>query len=121
MPQDAPDSKDNYRRFNEQVRAHGEVWGLRGDDGWAFCDSSEYEETEVLLFWSERADAEKHAREDWGRHIPTAIPIDEFVDRWLHGMEQDGLLVGPNWDAELEGLEIEPGELAENLTDDDPA
>ena len=37
------------------------------------------------------------------------------IDTWLAGMSEDGVLVGTNWDAELEGLEVEPSDLAEEL------
>jgi hypothetical protein len=31
-------------------------------------------------------------------------------------MDKDGVLVGPNWDANLCGLEVEPLELSQKLT-----
>lgn len=121
MPQDRATSEDNSRRFVEQVRASGEVWGLRGEEGWAYCTSSEYEDTDVLIFWSDRAEAQQHAQGEWARHRPTAIPLEEFVDQWLEGMHEDGALVGPNWDADLCGSEMEPSDLADELTADETA
>jgi hypothetical protein len=40
------------------------------------------------------------------------------VEDWLAGMDEDGILVGPNWNAELDGLEIEPIEILKQLTED---
>jgi hypothetical protein len=119
MPKHREDPESHYRRFIEQVLTSGEVWGLHSESGWAFCESNEYEDTDVLVFWSDRADAQKHALGEWSNFQPTAIPLDEFTDQWLAGMDEDGALVGPNWDADLNGLEVEPADLAEQLTADD--
>ena len=35
---------------------------------------------------------------------------------WLTGMTEDGILVGPNWNDDLDGLEVEPDEVAQQLT-----
>lgn len=121
MLQDRAASEANYRRFIEQVRDTQEVWGLQSDEGWAYCASNEYEDTDVLLFWSDRAYAQSHAKGEWSRHKPVAIPLEEFIDNWLQGMDEDGVLVGPNWDTGLCGLEVEPGEVAEKLTSDETA
>ena len=37
------------------------------------------------------------------------------MNNWLHGMNQDGLLVGVNWNVKLIGLEVEPYELFKEL------
>ncbi len=121
MIQDRATSEGNYQRFIERARESGKVWGLRGDDGWAYCASNEYEDTDVLVFWSDRAYAQRHAQADWRGHKPTVIPLDEFIDNWLQGMHNDGALVGPNWDPELCGLEVEPREVADKLTADETA
>lgn len=119
MAQESGISDKNYRRFIEQVLETGEVWGLRGEDGWAYCASNEYEDTEVLVFWSDRARAQKHAIGEWSEHEPVAISLDEFIDNWLQGMDDDGALVGPNWEEGLDGIEVEPSEMAELLTSDE--
>ena len=119
MPQDRATSESNYRNFIERVQDSGEVWGLRCDEGWAYCASNEYEDTDVLVCWSDRAYAQRHVQGDWSKHTPTAIPLDEFIDRWLQGMDDDGALVGPNWDADLCGLEVEPREIADQLITDE--
>ncbi len=117
MLQNQATSEENYERFIHRVRQSREVWGLKSPEGWAFCPSSEQEERDVLVFWSDRAYATRHAKEGWSRHKPAAIPLDTFIDRWLHGMHEDGALVGPNWDAHLCGLEVEPQIVARRLTE----
>lgn len=116
MPQDHSTSESNYRRFIERISESGEVWGLESKDGWAYCPSNEYEDTDVLVFWSDRASAQRHAHDDWSDHHPAKISLEDFVDQWLQGMHEDGALVGPDWDDQLHGLEVEPHELAAELT-----
>jgi hypothetical protein len=116
MLQDHATSQESYDRFVERVLERREVYGLRSPNGgWAVCPSHEEEGASVLVFWSDRAYAARHQKEDWKDYIPTAIPFDEFTDAWLKGMHTDGSLVGPNWDANLCGLEVRPIEVAKRL------
>ncbi len=119
MDQNHATPEDDYRRFVEKVRETGEVWGLRIEDSWAYCPSNEYEDTDVLVFWSDRASAQSHVQGEWSEHKPESIPLDEFIENWLPGMDEDGMLVGPNWDADLRGLEVEPQDMVEELTEDE--
>jgi hypothetical protein len=41
--------------------------------------------------------------------------MEEFLDDWLPGMHSDVLLVGINWNLDLEGDEIEPLDLLEEF------
>ena len=42
--------------------------------------------------------------------------ISRFLEDWLPGMHEDNVMVGPNWDRELTGLEVEPADIAAHLT-----
>lgn len=44
-----------------------------------------------------------------------ALSLDEFLEDWLPGMHEDVYLVGVNWNQDLEGLEIEPLDLLEEI------
>lgn len=109
-----------YETFIQRVKETGEVWGLcRGEEEWAYSESDEFEDTEVLLFWSDKALALKLQQDEWRNHHATAIPVEEFVDKWLQGMHQDEIMVGPNWDADFVGLEVPAEEIARQLIDGD--
>jgi hypothetical protein len=110
--------RENHDRFVRDVKLTGLVWGLRTDRGWAVCDSAEYEETEVYPFWSDKAEASVHCTEEWADYAPAKLALDRFIDTWLPGMSEDGVLVGTNWDAELTGLEVDPDVLAQELLGD---
>jgi Protein of unknown function (DUF2750) len=111
-----PDLKANYERFVARVRASNTVWGLEDEEGWAVCPSNEYE-CDVYVFWSDEADALQHCTEDWAGYEPASIELESFLEHWLPGMERDGYLVGVQFNAELAGLEIEPGDLARDLSE----
>ena len=43
---------------------------------------------------------------------PFQIPLDEFLGRWLPGLERDGLKVGVNWSGNRAvGYDVEPGNV----------
>ena len=116
MFQDKASSRESYDRFVNRVVAGGTVWGLRSEDhGWAHSSSNEHAEVDVILFWSDRAYAARHQKEEWLDYVPTEIALDEFIDAWLRGMSEDGVLAGPNWDANLCGMEVPARDLAGRL------
>jgi hypothetical protein len=112
--------RENHDRFVRDVRATGLVWGLSTERGWAVCESAEYEEAEVYPFWSDEAGAKIHCTDEWADYVPTKLALDRFLDTWLPGMSEDGVLVGTNWDAELAGMEVEPEILAQELLGESP-
>jgi len=108
------DSVANYGRFISRVQSTGVVWGLKSDDGWAFCPSNE-SDADVLLFWSDEAYARRHCKEEWSHYLPTSIPLAQFQAKWLPGMARDGLLIGAQFNAHLAGLEVNPAKVAADL------
>jgi len=68
-------------RFTRRVRGHGEVWGLRSEAcGWANCPFNDGDE-DVLVLWSDRAYAARHAVHEWADYVPTAIALEAFMQR----------------------------------------
>ncbi|WED23208.1 DUF2750 domain-containing protein [Vibrio sp. JC009] len=107
------DIQANLELFVKETKENNLVWGLRNEEeGWLACDSAEFEESEVMPFWSAKEDAEIHNVEEWADFTVVEIPLDIFVEDWLITLGEDGVLVGTNWNAELEGKEVEPSELA---------
>ena len=107
----SPIDESRLDRFCARAAASGEVWVLTEGEDCAVVESEEFEETEVMPFWSSKAGAEGTATGDWARYTPGAVPLDEFVDKWLVQMHEDGFLVGPDWSDDLEGDEVEPEKL----------
>lgn len=116
MNEKQTDMEAEYDAFIVAIRQHGEVWGLCDKQGnWAVCPSASYEDTDVLPFWSTQQAAQALCTEEWKVYKPKALSLDEFLIDWLPGMHEDDVLVGTNWDTELEGLEVEPMDLAKEL------
>ena len=52
------DVQANLMLFVEETKRTNVVWGLKNEEeGWLACDSSEFEESEVMPFWSSKEDA----------------------------------------------------------------
>jgi len=90
------------------------VWGLQSGYRWAYCLSRQ-RDTEVMLFWSDETFAHGHATKEWEGHIPTPIDLSIFIENWLSVLQGDEVLIGLDFDKDLAGPEIEPGELAKAL------
>ncbi|GAF11251.1 hypothetical protein JCM19046_3053 [Bacillus sp. JCM 19046] len=104
-------SRKRHERFVKRVLEKETVWGLESEDGWCVCPSNQYEDTTVMLFWSDEAYARQCAVEEWSHYKPSPLQLEEFKKGWLPGMNEDGLLVGTNWNGKLIGLEVEPYDL----------
>ena len=111
------DIQTNLELFVSETKANSLVWGLRNEEGWLSCDSTEFENSEVMPFWSSKEDAQAHNVEEWSDFEVLEIPLDIFVEDWLLTLAEDGVLVGTNWNAQLEGKELEPSELAKMYLD----
>ena len=117
MSESTPDFEAVYDAFIATIRQSEVVWGLFSEktDGWATCPSAAYEDTDVLPFWSDAALAQALCTDEWAVYQPQQIPLEEFINDWLPGMHEDDALVGPDWTADLEGLELEPADVAAEL------
>ena len=98
----------SYRQFIQKIVETETVWGLAKDETWATSSSNEFEDAEVILFWSDKQGAAACAEDEWETYNPESISVIEFLENWCVGMYSDALLVGPNWSSDLLGKEVEP-------------
>ncbi len=106
---------ESYERFLQQAIDTGCVWGLEGEEGWALCPSTFNEDIDVMPLWSDADDAKVHCVDEWHKYQVLAISLEELLDEWLPGMHEDVLMVGINWDENMEGDEVEPLDLLEDF------
>ncbi|KAA3438731.1 DUF2750 domain-containing protein [Rufibacter hautae] len=116
MIQDSIIVKQRHERFIKKVCETEIVIGLESGDGFATSSSNNYEDEDenpipMICFWSEKAFAKACAKDGWINYTPTEIPLSEFLENWCVGMNNDGLLVGTNFDQNMFGHEIEPFDL----------
>ncbi|MYM64525.1 DUF2750 domain-containing protein [Pseudomaricurvus sp. HS19] len=107
--------EENLDRFIVEAIATGCVWALEGPDGFALCPSEGSDDIDVMPFWSQPEFAQAVCIDEWSVYKPVPVALEEFLDEWIDGMHADVLLVGINWSEELDGLEIEPLDLAEEF------
>ncbi|RYY85493.1 MAG: DUF2750 domain-containing protein [Chitinophagaceae bacterium] len=109
-------AEEQHTLFIKQAVENGSVWALRSSEGYAVSPSNDYDDSEVIPFWSHADGARALATDEWGAYDVTEVPLAEFLETWMLGMQNEDLLVGTNWDAELAGTELEPIELAYEIT-----
>jgi hypothetical protein len=113
------DPEENLDRLIVEALENSCVWGLcDGEGNWAVAPSEDNDNIDVMPFWSDRLLAEPLCNGEWAVYRPTAIDLEEFLDEWLPGLHQDMILVGINWNADLEGNEMEPLDLLEEFEED---
>jgi hypothetical protein len=97
--------------FRREVLERGEVWLVEDDDGVPAPISSDG--LRAMPFWSSVARAERAAQsEQFAGCRPRRLSLEEFGQRWLPGLERDGLLVGVNWSGpRATGYDVEPAQV----------
>ncbi|MEX1369124.1 MAG: DUF2750 domain-containing protein [Nannocystaceae bacterium] len=94
------------------------VWGLYAQT-WArstgLADDSEHAQVEALPFWSHSDSAARCVRGPWASYAPRAIELEAFVEQWLVGMVEDGIVAVIAPSPTSPGLVLPAAELAEAL------
>lgn len=97
---------------------------LRERSVWTLCDSKGFpapvntDGRRSAPFWSLRSRAERIARSvpAYANMEPVEIGIDVWRERWLPGLERDGLLVGLNWSGDrATGYDLQPADVERSL------
>jgi hypothetical protein len=108
-------AEEDHARFVKRVVAGELVWGLRNARGFVACESNDDVRRPVLMFWSDRAYAERTRKHRLEETETASISLFDFLFRFLTGMAQDKARAGTNWSGELIGLEIEPEQLQDEI------
>lgn len=107
----------NLDTFVEAVKESGQLFALSSGDDWVVVDSVEYADTDALPIFSSETAAAKLCQGEWADYKPAAIRLDVFFDQWLESLGEDEVMVGLDWNEELEGPEIDPFDLGKRLAD----
>jgi hypothetical protein len=111
---------DRYWYLIRRVADAEEVWLLATPTGSPMTIEVEPGSL-VYPIWPERefAEAAARARPEWGPVNATTRPLDEFMERWLPGMQRDGHKVGVFWvGPDLLGIDVEPAVLLQELKEE---
>lgn len=104
--------EERFEYFIRKVTDFSEVWGLF-DNGWA--TSSDKSGGTAIPFWPEKDFARLCASETWKNYAPRKIGIEDFLDKWLPGMEKDGSLAAVFPTPTDKSVFIEPNRLGSLL------
>ena len=73
------------------------------------------DEDDCIPVWLQADYAKAWAAEEWANCEPYAVPLKTWLDRWVKGMEEDGLAVAVFPLPEAIGVVEDPADVADNL------
>lgn len=105
--------------FLDTVKDEEIVYGLSKskENGWAYAPSK-HQDTDVLLFFSTEEFAQKCKKAEWSNYHLITLSLEIFTDRWLPNMINDNLLCGLDWDDDLNGVELSPENILNDILND---
>jgi hypothetical protein len=108
--------EERYIEFLTRVTQQGQVWTLKGDDG--FIAFSDDEGRECFPFWPDASCAAALATHDWADCRAEPLKLEVFMTRWLTGMAKDGRMVAVFPAPDGSGVVIAPEALLEDLREE---
>ena len=105
------------KHFFDEVLKDGQVWTIRDDAGFPAPPGSSG--VRAMPFWSLESRAQKviASVDAYRSFTPHKLTMQEFTDRWLPGLEKDGLAVGVNWSGDrATGYDLKPEEVRARLS-----
>lgn len=112
-------SEKTLAAFLADVKLNQAFWALqdKSSGDWVVLDSINFEETEVMPLWSSSELAMPHCTQEWQNYQPAMITVAEWLEFWISDLNDDGVIVGINWQEEGECLELELGEFSQGLAE----
>ena len=98
----------NAADFYREATSGGRVWTIRDAGGFP---APQGDGARAMSFWSSRERVERviGSVAAYSTFEPFEIDLAAFMDRWLPGLERDGLKVGVNWSGDRAmGYDVEP-------------
>lgn len=102
--------------FYREVLAGGPVYTVRDDGGVPAPMNSAG--VRAMPFWSKRSRAQRIADnvEAYAGMDVVELKLAEWLEKWVPGLERDGLLIGLNWSGRgAVGYDLTPSDLLRNL------
>ncbi|KFZ36702.1 hypothetical protein HR45_14680 [Shewanella mangrovi] len=105
--------------FLKNIEETQTLWALQDEsgEGWVVCDSTMYEDTDVMPLWSTEEMAAKQCNDEWQDFTPTPISVEEFLEYWVEDLNEDGVTIGIDWQGDENCEELEPVEFAKTLAE----
>lgn len=103
---------ERYEYLLDTLMRDEKVWILSSDQGMVMMSS---EGEQCLPVWPHPDFAEDWATGDWADCSPEPVDLRSWLDRWLPGMEADGVVLAVFPTTDEETVVIEPPEMRELL------
>ncbi|MBV7314266.1 DUF2750 domain-containing protein [Shewanella sp. NIFS-20-20] len=94
------------------VKQEQVIWTLQDNDG---CVMLTTDDEDCIPMWPTEEAANSWAVDDWQHCQPLAIPLNEWLERWVPGMQDDDLAVAICPVVDDLGVVVLPHELEERL------
>ncbi|WP_028609695.1 DUF2750 domain-containing protein [Paenibacillus harenae] len=102
--------------FVEEILENKKVWAIKDEQG--FPSSTNINGETAIPFWSLKSRAEKVIKNvpAYITFQPYEIKLEDFLTKWLPGLEKDSLYVGVNWSGNrATGYDLKPNEVLERI------
>ncbi len=109
-------SSAQYYAFIEEILKCRKVWAIKDEQG--FPSTTNINGQTSIPFWSLKSRAEEVIKNvpTFSNFQPHEISLEDFINRWLNGLEKDSLYVGVNWSGKrATGYDIKPNEVLERI------
>ncbi|MGB1197953.1 MAG: DUF2750 domain-containing protein [Thalassotalea sp.] len=95
------------------------IWALQDKESedWVVLDSINYEKTEVMPLWSTQTLAKAHCIDEWQGYVPSQISLSDWFEFWLEDLNEDGVIVGVNWQGDDNCVEMELADFTQALAE----
>ncbi|PKG81066.1 DUF2750 domain-containing protein [Colwellia sp. 75C3] len=95
------------------------IWALQDKESedWVVLDSPSFENTDVMPLWSNSALAQQHCIEEWSDYVPCEISLADWFEFWVEDLNEDGVIVGINWQGDDVHVEMELSEFTQALAE----
>ncbi|MBL4765108.1 MAG: DUF2750 domain-containing protein [Colwellia sp.] len=112
------DNNSALKTFLAEAKPTQMLWALQDkvSEDWVVLDSIAYENTEVMPLWSSTELAQQHCIDEWANYTPCEISLSDWFEFWIEDLNQDGVIVGVNWQDDDECLEMELADFTQALT-----
>lgn len=111
----------NLTAFINEITKTETIYCLEDKNGIAFSESIQFkndnnEPVPVICFWSNAALAKNCCVDGWESYQLNSMCLSTFIEDWLVQIYNDSLIVGVNFDANMNGIEVDPIDLILAIT-----
>ncbi len=107
---------ERYRYAVKKIADWENVWGLSSDSGWAM--SADDDGHHAVPIWPHPEFAGACANGEWAGDEPRAVPLDDWLAKWIPGMTRDNLMVAVFPTPRGKGVVVTPERLRTDLEDE---